>query len=289
MNTEKARTRLAALKIATTSVVDHPANGVQVGGEGWLVMKADGSPVSVEVAEAIETLKKNAPEKEPEVADEMTIEKALDALEPETAAVVKAALEAKDTEIAAATTAREAAEKAAAEAKPVENDERSDLEKALDDPATPDSLKAILKSQHDAVVKAQADATAAEAVAKAEQDKRVSAEFVTKAEGLDGLAIAAPELGPILKAVHENTATPEQLTELDRVLQGASDVGKAATLLTEIGRTGSPAAGSAWEQVDKAAQEFRKANPEVSIEKAREQVQELDPELAARVKQEQKH
>ena len=36
----KARTRLQALKIATTSVVDHASSAVQVGGEGWLVRKA---------------------------------------------------------------------------------------------------------------------------------------------------------------------------------------------------------------------------------------------------------
>ena len=48
----RKRRRLAQLNITRTSVVDHPANGTQVGGEGWLVMKADGSglPPALEAA-----------------------------------------------------------------------------------------------------------------------------------------------------------------------------------------------------------------------------------------------
>lgn len=43
------RRRLLDLSIRETSGVDHPANNTQVSGaEGWLVMKADGSPATVE-------------------------------------------------------------------------------------------------------------------------------------------------------------------------------------------------------------------------------------------------
>lgn len=139
--------------------------------------------------------------------------------------------------------------------------------------------------QDDAIAKMAAEvadlrkrAEAAEAVAKAERDARLTAEWIAKAEGFSNLTVAAGTLGPILKRASE-TLSAEDMGELERVLAAAHEqVGKSA-LFETVGKAGDDSVGNAWEKVEALAKAEVEKNPKLTIEKARVNVLRANRDL----------
>lgn len=113
----------------------------------------------------------------------------------------------------------------------------------------------ITKAEYEALTKQAQAATeraeAAEKVAKAEEDKRVTGEFVAKAAGMPKLPMAAAELGPLLKALHDKA--PEETVKLLDVLKAANEQIEKGALFAEAGSAGGSSGGSAWEKVKSIA------------------------------------
>lgn len=208
--------RLDDLRMTEISGVDHPAHLE----EGWLVLKArDDNHRSQEAT---------VPEFEPinKEALDPSIRAYIETLE---SAVTKAEKDLEDAEAEA----KVAAEAAAAPAAEPTEDEA--LEKALS--ALPAPLRKHLADT-------EARAAAAESVAKAEMDRRLNDEFVTKAASLNALSLDPTEFGPILRKAAE--AMGEESVTLFEVLKAANDTVATANLMIEVG-SGSGVASASTE------------------------------------------
>jgi hypothetical protein len=249
------------------SGVDHPANGPQVGAEGWLVIKA-AEPKEPAVPGAAPAPVADAKTDAEKIADlEKQVEDltaALDA-EKEKAAEAKAAAEEKEK-------ADKAAAVAAAEAEP------DPIAKALADPSIDPLLKAALQAQ---VEQAKVDR---ETVAKM-ADAEALREFVTKAAAFAPLGCEPGTFGPILKAAAASLS-PEQYAELDRVLTSATETAKAAeVVLTQtVGSSGTGPAGPVMSEVSRLAAVKKAADP--GIEQAEAAVWDERPDLVAKYRTE---
>lgn len=154
----------------------------------------------------------------------------------------------------------------------------------------------VLKSVPEAVRKMVEDSKriADEALAKAavEEDKRVSAEFLKRAEDLitkSCVPAKADEFGLVLKRIHQGKPTEADLTELDRVLKAMGEQIKVGALFAEQGRASADTPGSAIAQINALATELRKTKPTLSAAAARIEVRKSNPELAQRERTEQSH
>lgn len=132
------------------------------------------------------------------------------------------------------------------------------------------------------VMDANARAEAAEAIAKAERDARVTAEFISKADDIAGnLSVNANEFGPILKAAAENL-DPEVYAEIERVLKSANAAVESAGMWSEFGRsTNGPTTTEA--KVEALAKSYQSADPNLSFEAAYAKALEENPSLYSEV------
>jgi hypothetical protein len=305
------RTRLAKLSINESSGVDKPANHTQFGGDGWIVVKADGTRG---VAKAMTTctdagcnlkvlggaakcpdghVQDTKTTKGADVPDKTEAEKAAElakAMEslpaPIRELLEKQAADLKAAQDTVATMKAEAEAKVNKSAEQIEAEKAAELTKALE--GLPAPVRAAFEKQQSDAAAAIKKAEEADKVAKAERDRRLDAEFVTKAEALGQPAT----FGPVLRAVNEGTATADQLGELERVLRAAKEQADTNDRLTKrAGQYGdSPTEGSAWASIVKAAGELRAAaeaagNPmteAMAIDKAAQ----LNPDLAAKYREE---
>lgn len=154
------------------------------------------------------------------------------------------------------------------------------------------ALEVILKA-HDGEVaelrksrdelKTQADE--ATEIAKAEKDKRESAEYVAKAEQLDKLPIAPDEFGPLLKEI-AGSVDPETFAKLEGVLTSANEAVSQGALFQELGAGGDGGKSDAETRIEKAAEKIREAQPELSPQQAFTKALEQNPDLYAAYRQE---
>lgn len=139
-----------------------------------------------------------------------------------------------------------------------------------------DIFKGMSPAAKELVMKLQKQAKEAEELAKAEKEARLNREFVTKAAELKGLNVKADEFGPVLKAVAEKC--PEQFEKLEAVLKTASNAILTGEVLKEVGSSGS-SSGSAWDKIEKKAEELLKGETSLSKEQAISKVIQQEPQL----------
>jgi hypothetical protein len=257
--------KLVEIEMFEASGVDHAANGPQIGAEGWLVMKSDGTKVGVVRTQSSQEA--HVPgENEPTVED---LTKARDELTAQVATLTKE----RDDAIAQA---KEAADKAA---KPAEDEGKDELQKALD--ANP-ALKAAFEAQSAATKEALEKAEKAEAKAEVERDERLTKEFVAKAAELDQPA----DFGKVLREVAEKCSA-ETAGEMVRVVKAAVEQAKAATTLTLPSNPAvRMAGGSAWDQIVQKAEELIAADPKLDKAHAIDKARELNPDLVRKFREE---
>lgn len=94
-------------------------------------------------------------------------------------------------------------------------------------------------------------AVAAEEVAKAERDKRLTAEWVTKArEELASLPAEAEQLGCVLKRASESLSA-DDFAELSRVLKAAAaQIAANDAITAEVGKAGNEGTETAEKRID---------------------------------------
>jgi hypothetical protein len=130
--------------------------------------------------------------------------------------------------------------------------------------------------------KAEKATEEADKLAKAERDARVTREFITKAEGLKGLSQEPAKFGPVLKSAAEKL-TKDEADELDRVLKAADEQIRASLLFKEQGHGGqTPPADSALAEVQRKAEELKKADGTLTDSQAFAKAMESDKALEQR-------
>lgn len=258
MDTEHTPSRLMDLTITGAAGVERPTNGPQIGGMGWVVMKADGSPITNQEGAPMATTdtQGGAPG-------------ATTSATGDTVTLTKAEHEALVAKAAKADTAME----------PDGDDEKAKLAKALD--ALPEVVRKHLADTERRTAEAERIAKAAEAAAAVERDSRLAGEYVAKAAEFAGLPTTPDQLGPVLRSLDERL-TPETAAEVRRLLKAAGETGAFAAIVQSYGTAGAaPAAGSAMDRINKAAATLRTTNPSLTPEQATTQVLSTDRELAA--------
>jgi len=147
---------------------------------------------------------------------------------------------------------------------------------------SPAALARIAKAESDAqerIAKAEASAKEANEIAKAEQDRRVTSEFIAKAEDYRSLPIDAARFGPILKSAFEKLSKDEY-AELERVLAAADEQITKGDLFKQYGDSGPGGTVSgAFEQLEREATALKKSDPSLSDEQALEKAMEANPDL----------
>lgn len=196
----------------------------------------------------------------------------------------------------------EATVKAAQEAQEKAETERDEaLEKAKKKPGTDEdeSGEATTKSDlppevvahlekaeaaaNERIEKAEKAAADAEEIAKAERDRRVTADFISKAEGFNALPMAATELGPVLKRASEGLSK-EDFDALDSLLKAANEQVARGDLYKAVGADvgGSRVPSDAYGEVQQKAAELRKNDPKLSRGEAEALAMKNDPDLQQR-------
>lgn len=134
----------------------------------------------------------------------------------------------------------------------------------------------LRKREEEALKKAEK----AKELAKAEVERRETQEFVAKAEAEFGaLPINAQEFGPVLKEAKEKLSK-DSYGELTRVLAAADTIGRDSPLFKEMGRAGVPQKeGAASADLQKRAEELRKADSSLSEWDALQKAMLTDPDL----------
>ena len=125
--------------------------------------------------------------------------------------------------------------------------EDNDVTHTLEELAKSDPAIAELVAKYE---EAEARASEAETIAKAERDTRITAQMVRKAEGYASLG-PVEEVAEILKALHDTDT--ELFDKVDALLAKAEAAVAEGDLFKEIGATASdPSVGNDLEQVAKA-------------------------------------
>lgn len=148
------------------------------------------------------------------------------------------------------------------------------------EPTEDDVLKALPEAVRARFVEIEKWAQAAEDTAKAERDKRETAEFVEKAKAYRGLPIKAADFGGVLKRMHGNALTDTDRAEIERVLRAADEV-LATKAFKAVGHDVSPEGATAIDRINAKAREMVEAGKAPTIEQAVSKVVAADKELAA--------
>lgn len=245
--------RLVKLRIKENSGVDHPAHLH----EGWVVMKAADSDQEVQLPKPLAELVEKADtvqglldsltgfdksvldddgskmldalvaELQEEIADEGeppdTNKNKGDKLK--TAEELQKELEASQAALAKAAGDLEQYKKEHPAEPPPPTSEEEEMAKALE--AMPEPIrKRFLESER--------VAKEAQELAKSEHDRRVEAEYITKARDTYGnLSLKPEDFGPVLKELHEKS--PDQAKEIERVLSSANEALRLSTIFKEFG------------------------------------------------------
>lgn len=259
--------QMVNLDLSEVSGVDAPANEHP----GWMVLKALNTPTTGE---------KPMPDLN------------LDALDPEVRAHIETLTTERDAAVAKAKAAEAEADddldggddvakgkkappfKKGGDAEDAadggdDEDEEDDVKKAL--ATLPEPLRKHLEDL-------EARASAAETVAKAEQNRRLDEEFVAKARTLDHLSLDPVEFGPILRRTAE--AQGADAVAIFDVLKAANEAVEVAGLTTGIGAAAASAtSGSAYGRLEGLAKAKQAAEPNLSTAEAFAQAATENPDL----------
>lgn len=148
--------------------------------------------------------------------------------------------------------------------------------------AIADEKEEVLKSADPklvAIVKGLEErATAAEAIAKAERDHRMTQEYVSKAATLGNLPVKAEEFGAVLKNAAESLSE-EAFNAIWQVLTAANANLSKSGLFNEIGKSSAFDNDGPMSVIEKAAAALRQANPSLTKEQSIAKAVEADANL----------
>jgi len=146
---------------------------------------------------------------------------------------------------------------------------------------TPEVRALVEKAEKDAT-EATAKAAAAEALAKEERDRRLDREYLAKAESFKFLGADTGELAPLLKSANA-TLGSEQYEKLEGILRAADEQIRQGDLFKQMGTDqGGGEPTDALMEVTRKAEELRKSDDSLSMEKAMERVMTEDKALQQR-------
>ena len=163
-------------------------------------------------------------------------------------------------------------------------DDRDELAKALADPDLPETMKAYVQKQaernEELEKQAATDRKAAEDLQKRvdeDIEKRAIDEQVEKVSVLKSLTIKPQDFGAVMHRVAKNTATPEDVKEIERVLASSNAQLETAGITDQIGKGGESAPTGPGEALKALAREVQKNAAEpITFEKAYVQAMETE-------------
>lgn len=160
-----------------------------------------------------------------------------------------------------------------------EEEDEEDEEEELLSKADPSIRRLIEKYQKEAKTNADTAQQALE-LAKAEHDARMDREMLAKASEYKNLSGSPQDKANILKSAY--AVSEDHGKTIEQMMKAANAQLDAAGVFTEFGKS---AAGenSVEAEVERKAQELRKADPSITIEKARTLVFDADPSLYDRI------
>lgn len=138
------------------------------------------------------------------------------------------------------------------------------------------SVVTLVKTLEAQVEAAQAEATGAQEIAKAERNARLERDFIEKAGSFENLPGSTEELGQLLKALAEGL-DEETFAKAIEVLGGADAAIAKAAPWAELGSTFAPEAGSG--KLDELTKVHQEANPDLSYEQAMDEVLQANPDV----------
>jgi hypothetical protein len=256
----KAR-KMVSLNIQETSGVDHPAH-LQ---EGWLVIKSSDSDVSDLLSDlakndndSSDRLIQDGTEEEPMAQDESTIDTTVveaDVVEKDALADANAKIKELEMKLGETMKKLEDTKKMYDEDKKKMFGEDEDKMKKSDSEdlikSAPEAVQVIIAEMRKSADEALARATAAEEVLLKERDARADAEAIAKAKGWSHLPIEAEKIGPALRKLAGIDA--DLAKSVEDMLNAVEAQAESANIFAEIGKSGTPTSGSAYEQLTSMA------------------------------------
>jgi hypothetical protein len=276
----KAR-KMVSLNIQETSGVDHPAH-LQ---EGWLVIKSSDSDVSDLLSDLVKNennssdrLIQDGTEEEPMAQDEATIDTTVEVTDVvEKDALADANAKIKELEIKLGETMKELEKtkkmygnmmddeekKKAIHGKDEDKMKKSESEELIK--SAPEAVQIMIAEMQKSADEALARATAAEEVLLKERDAHADAEAVAKAKAWGHLPIEAEKIGPALRRLAGIDA--DLAKSVEDMLNAVEAQAESANIFAEIGKSGTPTSGSAYEQLTSMAKAVSETSG-VSFEQA---------------------
>jgi len=273
----KAR-KMVSLNIQETSGVDHPAH-LQ---EGWLVIKSSDSDVSNLLSDlaknentSSDRLNQDGTEEEPMPQDEATVETTVETTEAtvvEKDALADAQAKIKELEMKLGETMKELEKTKKMYGNMMDEEDKKkamhkdEKKKAMHDKddkkmkksedeelikSAPVEVQLIVAEMRKAADEALARATAAEEVLLKERDDRADAEAITKAKAWGHLPIEAEKIGPALRRLAG--IDTDLAKAVEDMLNAVEAQAESANIFAEIGKSGTPTSGSAYEQLSSMA------------------------------------
>lgn len=157
-----------------------------------------------------------------------------------------------------------------------------DTTEEIDKADLPEAVRARLEKLEKAEAEASERLAKAEAVAKEERDRRITREFVAKAEEEFSHVPGSPsDLGSLLKSASEKFSK-EEFEALETTLKAADKQIEVGGVFAELGKSGDAARDTSdIDPIAKRAEELRKSDPSVSEYDALHRAMRENPEAAA--------
>lgn len=155
-----------------------------------------------------------------------------------------------------------------------------DVEKAAIPEAIQKQLDDLRKSAADANTRAEA----AEAIAKAEQNKTLDREFLAKAEKLDHIPGKPADVAAFLKSLHD--IDPAKAIEVETMLKAANEAAEQGALFKTAGMGGGSAVTGAEQEAETLAKAYLAKGDVQTLEQGIAKAYQDTKGLYARVKAE---
>jgi hypothetical protein len=291
----KAR-KMVSLNIQETSGVDHPAH-LQ---EGWLVIKSSDSDVSDLLSDlakndndSSDRLIQDGTEEEPMAQDESTIDTSVEETEVvEKDALADANAKIKELEMKLGETMKkledtkkmydedkkkmmgEEDKKKMKFGEDEDKMKKSEAEELIK--SAPEAVQIIIAEMRKSADEALARANAAEEVLLKEREVHADAEAIAKAKAWSHLPIEAEKIGPALRKLAG--IDTDLAKAVEDMLNAVEAQAESANIFAEIGKSGTPTSGSAYEQLSSMAKAVSETSG-ITFEQAFTKAVSQDPAL----------
>jgi DNA repair exonuclease SbcCD ATPase subunit len=286
----KAR-KMVSLNIEEASGVDHPAHLH----EGWLVIKSDNltsmedllSDLNKEENKPDESLFQKGTEEEPMAQDENTdvIDKAKVTTDEDTEKAMHEdegkkkmsyndmmkKIKELEEELDKANKKLEKMKVKDDEMKKEEQDITSLIKEA------PEPIRKALEEMEKSASDAKKRVAEIEEVLKAERTARADEEAIEKAKAWSYLGLEADKVGPALRKLAE--VDSDLAKSVEEALSSVNAQAESANIFAEIGKSGNPASGNAYDQLTSMAKSATESKKGVTFEQAFSEAVLANPDL----------